>query len=223
MTSEVSTDGTILLSKDQSEEIWELGNAGAQNAAAVLSTLLNQKVTISLPSISVVNLSNLQDHIDDTLAAMVIFQIKGQVTSGGSLVLHVPKPSILRLSHIMLGQPEDDREIDEMDKSMLHEVGNIMMSSYLDACATLLSIILLPSPPSMIIDMAHAILESIIATHEVDDNADQVLFFKTEMICADEDIDAELFLLPSRALLKELLERFRKVRSENKGVTGIRI
>lgn len=217
MTSEITTDGTILLSKDQSEEIWELGNAGAQNAATVLSTMLNQKVTISLPSISVVKLSNLQEHIDDTIAAMVIFQIKGQVTGGGSLVLHVPKPSILRLSHIMLGQPENDREIDEMDKSMLHEVGNIMMSSYLDACATLLSIILLPSPPSMIIDMAHAILESIIATHEVDDNADQVLFFKTEMICADEDIDAELFLLPSRTLLKELLERFRKVKSENKG------
>lgn len=217
MTSEVSTDGNILLSKEQSEEIWELGNAGAQNAAAVLSTLLNQKVTISLPSISVVNLSNLQEHIDDTMAAMVIFQIKGQVSSGGSLVLHIPKPSILRLSHIMLGQPEDDREIDEMDKSMLHEIGNIMMSSYLDACATLLSIILLPSPPSMTIDMAHAILESIIATHEVDDNADQVLFFKTEMSCSDEEIDAELFLLPSHALLKELLDRFRKVKSENKG------
>ncbi len=215
MTSEVSTDGSILLSKEQSEEIWELGNAGAQNAAAALSTLLNQKVTINLPSILVVNLSNLQEHIDDTIAAMVIFQIKGQVSAGGSLVLHVPKPSILRLSHIMLGQPEDDREIDEMDQSMLHEIGNIMMSSYLDACATLLSIILLPSPPSMAIDMAHAVLESIIATHEVEDNADQVLFFKTEMRCAEQEIDAELFLLPSRALLKELLERFRKVRAEN--------
>ncbi|WP_319580238.1 chemotaxis protein CheC [uncultured Methanospirillum sp.] len=217
MTSEVSTDGSILLSKEQSEEIWELGNAGAQNAAAALSTLLNQKVTIRLPSILVVNLSNLQEHIDDTIAAMVIFQIKGQVSAGGSLVLHVPKPSILRLSHIMLGQPEDDREIDEMDQSMLHEIGNIMMSSYLDACATLLSIILLPSPPSMAIDMAHAVLESIIATHEVEDNADQVLFFKTEMRCAEQEIDAELFLLPSRALLKELLDRFRKVRAENTG------
>lgn len=217
MNSEVSTDGTISLSKDQSDEIWELGNAGAQNAANALSTLLNTKVSINLPSILMVNLANLQDHIDDKLAAMVIFQIKGQVSAGGSLVLHVPKPSILRLSHIMLGQPEEDREIDEMDKSMLHEIGNIMMSSYLDACANLLSIMLLPSPPSMSIDMAHAILESIIATHEVDDNADQVLFFKTEMTCEEQEIDAELFLLPSRALLKELLDRFRKVRMENKG------
>ncbi|MDD1730015.1 MAG: chemotaxis protein CheC, partial [Methanospirillum sp.] len=190
MLSEISTDGTILLSKEQSKEIWILGNAGAQNAAAALSTLLNQKVTISLPSILVVKLSNLQEHIDDTIAAMVIFQIKGQVSAGGTLVLHVPKQSILRLSHIMLGQPEDDREIDDMDKSMLHEIGNIMMSSYLDACASLLSIILLPSPPSMAIDMTHAVLESIIATHEVEDNADQVIFFKTEMSCAEQEIDA---------------------------------
>jgi len=213
MTSEISIDGNIQLSKEQSEEIWELGNAGAQKAAESLSTLLNQKVTIALPTVLVVSLANLHEHIDNKIAAMVIFQIKGQVSGGGSLVLHVPKSSILRLSQIMLGQPEKDREIDEMDKSMLHEIGNIMMSSYLDACATMLSIILLPSPPSMAIDMSHAVLESIIATHEVDENADQVIFFKTEMTCAEQEIDAELFLLPSRALLNELLERFRKIKT----------
>ncbi len=216
MDTQVPTDGTITLTKEQSEEIWELGNAGAQNAATVLSTLLNQKVTIRLPTILMVSLGNLQEHIDDTMAAMVVFQIKGQVSGGGSLVLHVPKASILRLAHIMLGQPETDREIDEMDKSMLHEIGNIMMSSYLDAFASLLSIMLLPSPPSMAIDMAHAVLSSIIATHEVEDNADKVLFFKTEMTCAEQEIDAELFLLPSTALLNELLERFRKVRATQK-------
>jgi chemotaxis protein CheY-P-specific phosphatase CheC len=105
-----------------------------------------------------------------------------------------------------------------MDKSMLHEIGNIMTSSYLDACATLLSIILLPSPPVMVIDMAHAVLTTIIASHEVEDNADQVLFFKTEMTCLEHEIDAELFLLPSRVLLTEFLERFRKVREAQIGV-----
>jgi chemotaxis protein CheY-P-specific phosphatase CheC len=211
--SQIITDGNILLTKEQTEEIWELGNAGAQKAAESLSTLLNREISIRVPSILMVNLGNLQDHIDDSLAAMVVFQIKGQVSGGGSLVLHVPKASILKLSNIMLGQPEGEREIDEMDKSMLHEIGNIMTSSYLDACATLLSIILLPSPPAMVIDMAHAVLATIIATHEMDDNADQVFFFKTEMTCSEQEIDAELFLLPSRALLNELLDRFRKVRA----------
>jgi chemotaxis protein CheY-P-specific phosphatase CheC len=202
---------------EQSAELRELGVAGATKAAEVLSTLLNREIIIRVPEILMVSLSNLQEHINNELAAMVIFQIRGQVTGGGSLILHVPKPSILRLSGIMLGQPEGEREIDEMDISMLHEIGNIMTSAYLDACASLLSIILLPSPPSMTIDMAHAVLESIIATHEMEDNADQVLFFKTEMTCSQQEIDVELFILPSRPLMHELLERFRKVRQDTRG------
>jgi chemotaxis protein CheY-P-specific phosphatase CheC len=218
MTSQIITDGNLLLTEEQTEEIWVLGNAGAKKAAESLSTLLNTEISINVPAILMVNLANLQDYIDDSLAAMVVFQIKGQVSGGGFLVLHVPKPSILKLSSIMLGMPDGDREIDEMDMSMLHEIGNIMTSAYLDACATLLSIILLPSPPQMAIDMAHAVLATIIATHEMEDNADQVLFFKTEMTCSEQEIDAELFLLPSRALLTELLDRFRKVRQAEKGV-----
>ncbi|MFH0967341.1 MAG: chemotaxis protein CheC [Methanobacteriota archaeon] len=218
MDAQIITDKNILLTDEQIEEIWILGKAGAQKAAESLSILLNKEISIHVPTILMANLANLQDHIDDSLAAMVVFQIKGQVSGGGSLVLHVPKASILKLSNIMLGQPEGDREIDEMDLSMLHEIGNIMTSSYLDACATLLSIILLPSPPAMVIDMAHAVLTTIIATHEMEDNADQVLLFKTEMTCSEQEIDAELFLLPSRALLTELLERFRKVREAQNGV-----
>ena len=213
MSSEIITDGNLPLTKDQVEEIWELGNAGAKKAAESLSVLLCRDISVKVPSILVVDLCRLQYHIDDSLVAMVVFQIKGQVSGGGFLVLHVPKASILKLSHLMLGQPEGDREIDEMDISMLHEIGNIMTSAYLDACATLLSIILLPSPPQMAIDMAHAVLATIIATHELEDNADQVLFFRTDMICSEQEIEAELFLLPSRALLTELLERFRKVRT----------
>ncbi|MBN1165512.1 MAG: chemotaxis protein CheC [Methanospirillaceae archaeon] len=204
--------GNNLLTREQTEDITVLGNAGAEKAALVLSTLLNKEITIRVPSTLMVRLNKLQEHIDDSMAAMVVFQIKGQVSGGGSLVLHVPKASILKLSNIMLGQPEGDREIDEMDISMLNEIGNIMTSAYLDACASLLSIILIPSPPAMAIDMAHAVLASIIATHEIEDNADQVLFFKTEMTCSEQEIGAELFLFPSRALLHELLTRFRDVK-----------
>ncbi len=206
--------GNNLLTREQTEEIRVLGNAGAEKAAFVLSTLLNQEVTIHVPSILMVRLNKLQEHIDDSMAAMVVFQIKGQVSGGGSLVLHVPKTSILKLSNIMLGQPEGDREIDEMDRSMLNEIGNIMTSAYLDACASLLSIILIPSPPAMAIDMAHAVLASIIATHEIEDNADEVLFFKTDMTCKEQEIGAELFLFPSRALLHELLTRFQNVKGQ---------
>jgi len=94
-----------------------------------------------------------------------------------------------------------------MDRSALNEIGNIMTSSFLDACATLLSIIMLPSPPSMVIDMPHAALETIIATQEIEDNVDQVVLFKTELQCAEHQVVANIILLPSKKLLADLFAR----------------
>ena len=161
-----------------------------------------------------VRLENLQNYLDDSIASMVVFQVRGQVSGNGSIILHVPKKSIIRLSSIMLAAPDEDREISEMDMSMLHEIGNIMTSSYLDACANLLSLMLIPSPPSMVIDMPHAVIQSVIAGQEFDEELDQILLFKTDMHCAEFDLEAGLLLLPSKSLLHELLERFRKVKAD---------
>jgi chemotaxis protein CheY-P-specific phosphatase CheC len=69
MNSQIITDKNLYLTKDQTDEIWELGNAGALKAAESLSTLLNKEISIRVPSILMVNLANLQEHIDDSLAA----------------------------------------------------------------------------------------------------------------------------------------------------------
>lgn len=215
MSLEIITDGKGLLTEEQAEELWELGNAGASKAAVSLSSLLGTEVTINVQKIIMVHLSSLQEHMSDATAAMVVFQVRGQVSGTGSIVLHVPKGSIIRLSSIMLGAPDADREIDEMDKSMLHEIGNIMSSSYLDACANLLSLMLIPSPPTMVIDMPHAVLESVIANQEMNEELDRVLLFKTDMHCAEHDIEAGILLLPSKSLLHEFLDRFRKIKNGN--------
>lgn len=215
MSSKIITDGTDILTEEQADELWELGNSGAQNAATALSSLIGVPVSISVQKIIMVKLENLQNYLDDSVASMVVFQVRGQVSGNGSIILHVPKKSILRLSSIMLGAPDEDREINEMDMSMLHEIGNIMTSSYLDACANLLSLMLIPSPPSMVIDMPHAVIQSVIAGQEFDEELDQILLFKTDMHCAEFELEAGLLLLPSRSLLHELLERFRKIRMNN--------
>jgi len=214
MSSKIITDGTEILTNEQADELWELGDSGAQNAATALSSLIGVPVSISVQKIIIVKLENLQNYLDDSVASMVVFQVRGQVSGNGSIILHVPKKSILRLSSIMLGAPDEDREINEMDMSMLHEIGNIMTSSYLDACANLLSLMLIPSPPSMVIDMPHAVIQSVIAGQEFDEELDQILLFKTDMHCAEFDLEAGLLLLPSKSLLHELLERFRKVKAD---------
>lgn len=208
MKNNVIVDGgEELITELHADYLRELGNIGASHAATTLSTILSTMVSIRVPDIIVVQLQNLNNYLDDSVAAMVVFQIQGQISGGGYMVLHIPKDSIIRLTNIMLGKSTGDREIDDMDKSALNEVGNIMTSSFLDACATLLSIIMLPSPPSMVIDMPHAALQSIIANQEMEEGLDQVVLFKTELQCAEHHIVANIMLLPSKKLLSELFAR----------------
>jgi chemotaxis protein CheY-P-specific phosphatase CheC len=91
-----------------------------------------------------------------------------------------------------------------MDESALLEIGNIMVSAFLDATATLLSIIMLPSPPSMIIDMPHAAFQTILAMQEFSE-IDQVVIFRTELRSDQHKISSNLFLLPNKPMLDEIL------------------
>ena len=208
MKNNIIVDGIEeLITEQHADYLRELGNIGASHAATTLSTILGTMISIKVPEIIVVQLNNLGSYIDDAVAAMVVFQIQGQVAGGGFIVLHIPRDSITKLTNIMLGQTTMDREIDDMDKSALHEVGNIMVSSFLDACATLLSVIMLPSPPSMVIDMPLAALQTIIANQEFEENLDQVVLFKTELQCSEHQIVANIILLPTRKLLGELFTR----------------
>ncbi|WP_319578575.1 chemotaxis protein CheW [uncultured Methanospirillum sp.] len=211
MKNNVISDVEHLITDMQADELRELGNIGASHAATTLSTILNTLISIHVPEIILVQLQNLRYYLDDVAAAMVVFQIQGQLAGNGYIIIHIPKESIIRLTSIMLGQSVSEREIDDMDKSALNEIGNIMTSSFLDACATLLSIIMIPSPPSMVIDMPHAALQTIIATQEIDENVDEVVLFKTELQCAEYNISANIILLPSKGLLNELFARMDSV------------
>ena len=193
-----------MLNSQQRDALRELGNIGAAHAATTLSTMLMSNIEMEVPEISVVDISKIHEHVGDELSALVIFQITGEVSGGGYLLLHIPKNSVIRLTNAMLGMTDLERDLTEMDESALLEIGNIMVSAFLDATATLLSIIMLPSPPSMIIDMPHAAFQTILAMQEFSE-IDQVVIFRTELRSDQHKISSNLFLLPNKPMLDEIL------------------
>jgi chemotaxis protein CheC len=108
----------------------------------------------------------------------------------------------MRLTNTMLGMTDTERDFNEMDQSALLEVGNIMVSAFLDATAELLGFIMLPSPPALSIDMAHAAMESLIA--QLGEEVDEVLLFSTELICEEHKIDSDIIMLPEINTLKRI-------------------
>lgn len=187
----------------QKDAMQELANIGAAHAATTLSQMLNSQVDMSVPVVNVVDISRVSDCLGDEFAAMVVFELQGEISHGGYVVFHVSKESALRMTNTMLGMTDMDRELNEMDQSALLEVGNIMVSAFLDATAELLGIVMLPSPPALSMDMAHAAFESLIAQLTIEVN--EVLLFKTELTCEEHKVAGNLIMLPEAQTLEEII------------------
>jgi chemotaxis protein CheC len=193
-----------MLTNQQCDALRELGNIGAAHAATTLSTMLMTNIEMDVPEIYLIDISKVHEYVGDEPAALVLFEINGEVSGGGYVLLHIPKNSVIRLTNAMLGMTEMDRDLTEMDESALLEIGNIMVSAFLDATAGLLNIIMLPSPPSLIIDMPHAAFQSILATEGFLD-INEVVLFRTELKSDQHKITSNIFLLPNRPMLQDII------------------
>lgn len=192
------------LSTVQADAIQELGNIGAAHAATTLSQMLGSTVEMSVPAIRAIDLSELGNYMGEEPAALVAFELQGEIPHGGYVVFYISRESAVRLTNTMLGLTEMNRPLNEMDESALLEVGNIMVSAFLDATAELLGFVMLPSPPALTIDMAHAAMSSLIA--QMGEEVDEVLLFSTELVCAEHKIDSDIIMMPESSTLARIVE-----------------
>jgi chemotaxis protein CheC len=192
------------LSTVQADAIQELGNIGAAHAATTLSQMLGSSVEMSVPAIRAVDISELGNYMGEEAAAMVAFELQGDIPHGGYIVFYISRESAIRLTNTMLGLTEINRPMNEMDESALLEVGNIMVSAFLDATAELLGFIMLPSPPALTVDMAHAAMSSLVA--QMGEEVDEVLLFSTELICEEHKVDSDIIMMPETATLARIVE-----------------
>ena len=192
------------LSAVQADALQELGNIGAAHAATTLSQMLGSTIEMSVPAIRVVDLSQLGQYMGEESAAMVAFELQGDIPHGGYILFYITRESAVRMTNTMLGLTEIDRPLSEMDQSALLEVGNIMVSAFLDATAELLGFVMLPSPPSLTIDMAHAAMQSLIA--QMQEETNEVLLFSTELVCEEYKVDSDIIMMPERSTLMRIIE-----------------
>jgi len=191
------------LSTVQMDAIQELGNIGAAHAATTLSQMLMSQVEMSIPEIRFIDVSRLGNYLGEESAALVVFELQGEIQHGGYIIFYISLSSAVKLTNTMLGLTEIDRPLNEMDQSALLEIGNIMASAFLDATAELLGFVMLPSPPALTIDMAHAAMQSLIA--QMNEEIDEVMLFSTELVCEEHKIDSDIIIMPEISTLYRIV------------------
>lgn len=185
----------------------EIGNIGMGNAATSLSGLLkDEKVNMLLPEVSVVSLGELPDHMGgpDSIVAGIYLKVERE--------LHLYMIFILPLecARLVAGIVTDGYtdELDEMGLSAIMEVSNIVIAGYLNAFSDLAGLTLFPTPPNVAVDLAEAILGTILAEVEVAE--DFVILIKTAFETRDSKIDGFISLIPAKDSFEAIYQKFLK-------------
>jgi len=188
----------------------ETANIGAGHAATALSQMTANTIMITVPTITIAALEDVPSRImpEEEPIVAVLMQMMGDLT--GRTLLVFPHPTAIRLSQLMLRRPKvPGAPFGELEQSAIKEAGNILSGAYMNALSEFMGLMLLPSPPSLAIDMSTAVLNT--AYLQFGTERDMVVAVETQFFLQGEGEELRGFflLLPDAASLQVILRAVR--------------
>ena len=197
-----SSDDGFSLSATEKDAVGEISNISMGTAATTLSSLLNQKVNITTPSVSVSDWDDISTRYD---RPCVMMQISYKEGIDGNNVLILKEDDVKIITDLMMGGSgkANDEPLSELHLSAIGEAMNQMMGSAATSMSSMFNRKIDISPP--IANVIDAYSESV-------DNLPAFLngsFVKVSFKMQIGDlIDSEIMQLYPIEFAKELIELF---------------
>lgn len=183
----------------------EVGTVGAGNAATVLSSLLGQKVPMSVPQARLVPIAQVPEVVGGAESEVVGVCLSVEGDAPAAILFLLPVWDGARLVKQLLGQmAPEEVTFNDLERSALGEVTNILSGAYLQALSEFTQLAFVPSPPAFAHDMAGALLDNVFA--EIGRVGDYSLLIETEFITGDEGVKGDFFLVPDPDGLTTILQ-----------------
>ena len=184
----------------------EIGSIGTGNAATALSSLIGQQVRIEMPEVRIMGYNEAIEWIGgpEEITAGVLVKMSGQVNG---IMLSVQQLKFVNLVlESMLGKGvEDYSGLHEMECSALIEVGNIMISTFINALSSLAGIDIELTVPAFTVDMQGAIMAVPMA--EYGGQSDYIMTIGGNFVRDGQTVPCRLLLSPGIRSLNFLLRK----------------
>lgn len=180
----------------QFDVLKEIGNIGAGNATTALSKMLNTKVDMKVPKIDLLEFKDLSEIIGgaENIVVGILLTLEGDID--GMIMFVLENESAHRIVNLLMrGMCEPTQEFNEIERSALQEIGNIIAGAYLSSLSTLTKMTITSSIPYLAIDMAGAILS--VPAIEFGRISDKALLIETEFGEKDTEVNGYFILIPT--------------------------
>ena len=184
----------------------EIGSIGTGNAATALSTMLGREVRITLPEVRIMGYNEAIEWIGgpEAVTAGVLVKLSGQMNG---IMLSVQQIEFVNLVlQSMLGTTiASYEELNDLGKSTLVEVGNIAISTFINALSGLSGVSVELTVPAFAVDMQGAILAVPMA--EYGGMSDYLMTIGGNFVCDNKQVPCRLLLSPDIRSLNFLLQK----------------
>lgn len=194
------------LSSLELDTLREIGSIGTGNAATALGQLLDREIRITLPEVRIMEYNEAIDWIGgpEAVTAGVLVGMGGQM-SGVMLSVQNLEFVNLVLETMLNIHVDDYGQLDDLCKSTLIEIGNILISTFINALAGLSGISVNLTVPAFAVDMQGAILTVPMAMYG--GTSDYLMTIGGNLVCDNQQVPCRLLLSPDVRSLNFLLAK----------------
>ncbi len=184
----------------------EIGSIGTGNAATALSQMLGEEIKITLPEVRIMGYNEAIEWIGgpEEITAGVLVKMGGQLN--GIMLSVQPLEFVNVVLESVMGQHvESYSGLAEMENSCLIEVGNIMISTFINALSGLAGIDVTLTVPAFTVDMQGAMLAVPMA--EFGGQSNYLMTIGGNFVCEDKQVPCRLLMSPDVRSLNALLRK----------------
>lgn len=184
----------------------EIGSIGTGNAATALSALVGEQIRIKMPEVRIMGYNEAIDWIGgpEEITAGVLVRLSGQINGIMLSVQQLPFANLV-LESMLNKQVNDYSELQDLEKSAMIEVGNIMISTFINAMSGLAGIEIDLTVPAFTVDMQGAILAVPMA--EYGGQSDYIMTIGGDFVWRGKAVPCRLLLSPDIRSLNVILRK----------------
>lgn len=196
--------------KDEMDILREVGSIAAGHGSIALSEMMGRKLDLELPSLEMVPAASVTGRIQ---ADQIVLSVACNILSGikGEIIFVLDEKSAFKLIDLCYrARPEDKKSglFTEMGLSLIKEVGNIIISSYVGALSMILKTVVIPSTPTLVSGSLQQVLSMAVSPFSSDSF---ILLVEAVFLEPQERITGKFYLVLNSETIRAVQDSCKKI------------